>query len=137
MIMNETEFKTVLAKLKKDGLLVDVVNSDGMNTMVTPKGYNMWTTLNAFISTNGANVVEKDTPEEKPKKSGQEKMDSAIKTMVTIGAGISQMMQGIGSIAGDPVKMDMSQAGIDLGQNKKKPKTKRSYKKRKYTRTRR
>ena len=135
--MNETEFKTVLAKLKKDGLLVDVVNSDGMNTMVTPKGYNMWTTLNAFVSTNGANVVEKDAPEEKPKKSGQEKMDSAIKTMVTIGAGISQMMQGIGGLAGDPVKMDMSQAGIDLGQGKKKPKTKRSYKKRKYTRTRR
>ena len=135
--MNETEFKTVLAKLKKDGLLVDVVNSDGMNTMVTPKGYNIWTALNVFVSTNGANVVEKDKPDEKPKKSGQEKMDSAIKTMVTIGAGISQMMQGIGGLAGDPVKMDMSQAGIDLGQGKKKPKTKRSYKKRKYTRTRR
>ena len=106
--------------------------------MVTPKGYETWQVLNCFVSHNGANVVEtEDIKKEKPKKSGQEKMDSAIKTMVTIGAGISQMMQGIGSMAGDPVKMDMSQAGIDLGQKKKKPKPKRSYKTKKYKRTRR
>ena len=102
--------------------------------MLTAKGYEHHELLSLFSQVTQADPnVKKETP----KKSGQEKMDSAIKTMVTIGAGISQMMQGIGGLAGDPVKMDMSQAGIDLGQGKKKPKTKRSYKKRKYTRTRR
>ena len=138
MIMETEDFNKALAKFKKEGLLVEVINSDGVNTMVTPKGYEAWQVLNCFVSHNGANVVEtEDTKKEKPKKTGQQKMDSAIKTMVTIGAGISQMMQGIGSMAGDPVKMDMSQAGIDLGQKKKKPKPKRSYKTKKYKRTRR
>ena len=54
-------------------------------------------------------------------------MDSAIKTMVQVGAGISQLMQGLGGLAGEPVKMDMSQAGIDLGQGR--PKKKQTYKK--------
>ena len=113
-------------KLRKDGLIVDVVGQDGIVTMLTAKGYEQHELLSLFSQINGAdpNVVSK---KEKPKKTGQEKMDSAIKTMVTIGAGISQMMQGIGSLAGDPVKMDMSQAGIDFGQSK--PAQKRTYKK--------
>ena len=111
-------------KLRKEGLIVDVVGQDGIVTMLTAKGYEQHELLSLFSQVNQANPNVK---KEKPKKSGQEKMDSAIKTMVTIGAGISQMMQGIGSLAGDPVKMDMSQAGIDFGQDK--PKKKQTYKK--------
>ena len=56
--------------------------------------------------------------------------------MVQVGAGISQLMQGLGNMAGDPVKMDMSQAGIDLGQGGTK-KSKRTYKTKKKRKTRR
>ena len=111
-------------KLRKDGLIVDVIGQDGIVTMLTAKGHEQWDLLGLFVQVNQANPNVK---KEKPKKSGQEKMDSAIKPMVTIGAGISQMMQGIGSLAGDPVKMDMSQAGIDIGQGRQKKK--RTYKK--------
>jgi len=113
-------------KLRKDGLIVDVVGQYGIITMLTAKGYEQHELLSLFSQVNGADP-NVDIKKEKPKKTGQEKMDSAIKTMVTIGAGISQMMQGIGSLAGDPVKMDMSQAGIDFGQDK--PKKKQTYKK--------
>ena len=111
-------------KLRKDGLIVDVIGQAGIVTMLTAKGHEQWDLLGLFVQVNQA---DPNVKKEKPKKSGQEKMDSAIKTMVTIGAGISQMMQGIGSLAGDPVKMDMSQAGIDIGQGR--PKKKRTYKK--------
>jgi len=111
-------------KLRKDGLIVDVIGQDGIVTMLTAKGHEQHGLLSLFVQVNQA---DPNVKKEKPKKSGQEKMDSAIKTMVTIGAGISQMMQGIGSLAGDPVKMDMSQAGIDIGQNRTKKK--RTYKK--------
>ena len=121
--MNADELKSSYNKMIKSGLLVEVVNSDGVNTMVTSKGYEVWQTLNIFISNNGAQSVE-----EKPKKTGQEKMDGVIKTVVQVGAGISQLMQGLGSMAGDPVKMDMSNAGIGFGQKKPKAKT---YKKKK------
>ena len=121
--MNADELKASYTKMIKSGLLVEVVNGDGINTMVTAKGYDVWQTLNIFISNNGAQSVE-----EKPKKTGQEKMDGVIKTVVQVGAGISQLMQGLGSMAGDPVKMDMSNAGIGFGQKKPKAKT---YKKKK------
>jgi len=111
-------------KLRKDGLIVDVIGQDGIVTMLTAKGHEQHELLSLFVQVNQA---DPNVKKEKPKKTGQEKMDSAIKTMVTIGAGISQMMQGIGSLAGDPVKMDMSQAGIDIGQNRTKKK--RTYKK--------
>ena len=121
--MNADELKSSYNKMIKSGLLVEVVNSDGVNTMVTSKGYEVWQTLNIFISNNGAQSVE-----EKPKKTGQEKMDGVIKTVVQVGAGISQLMQGLGSMAGEPVKMDMANAGIGFGQKKPKAKT---YKKKK------
>jgi hypothetical protein len=117
--MNEQITKSI-GKLKKSGLLVDVINADGVNTMVTPKGYEQWEILNLFISSNETDVKIK------PKKSGQEKMDSAIKTVVQVGAGISQLMQGLGKMAGDPVKMDMSQAGINFGQTKPKKRKKKA-----------
>lgn len=110
--------------LRKQGLIVDVAAPHGIQTMLTAKGFEQHRLLGLFVQVNQA---DPNVKKEKPKKSGQEKMDSAIKTMVTIGAGISQMMQGIGSLAGDPVKMDMSQAGIDIGQGR--PKKKRTYKK--------
>ena len=121
--MNADELKASYTKMIKSGLLVEVVNGDGINTMVTAKGYDVWQTLNIFISNKGAQPVE-----EKPKKTGQEKMDGVIKTVVQVGAGISQLMQGLGSMAGDPVKMDMANAGIGFGQEKPKAKT---YKKKK------
>jgi hypothetical protein len=111
-------------KLRKEGLIVDVVGQDGIVTMLTAKGFEQHRLLSLFAQPNQTGSVNTN---EKTKKSGQEKMDSAIKTMVTIGAGISQMMQGLGGLAGDPVKMDMSQAGIDFGQNK--PKKKQTHKK--------
>ena len=117
--MNADELKSSYNKMIKSGLLVEVVNSDGINTMVTSKGYEVWQTLNIFISPDA---------EVKPKKTGQEKMDGVIKTVVKVGAGISQMMQGLGSMAGEPVKMDMSNAGMGFGQEKPKAKT---YKKKK------
>ena len=120
--MNADELKISYTKMIKSGLLVEVVNSDGINTMVTSKGYEVWQTLNIFISNNGTKPVEK-----KPKKTGQEKMDGVIKTVVQVGAGISQLMQGLGSMAGEPVKMDMANAGIGFGQDK--PKKKKTYKK--------
>jgi len=115
-------------KLRNEGLIVDVAGPYGIQTMLTAKGFDVYDTLSLFVQAkeNMANPTQ-ENEEVKPKKSGQEKMDSAIKTMVTIGAGISQMMQGLGGLAGDPVKMDMSQAGIDFGQNK--PKKKQTYKK--------
>ena len=121
--MNADELKASYTKMIKSGLLVEVVNGDGINTMVTAKGYDVWQTLNIFISNNGAQSVE-----EKPKKTGQEKMDGVIKTVVQVGAGISQLMQGLGSMAGEPVKMDMANSGIGFGQKKPKAKT---YKKKK------
>ena len=117
--MNADELKASYNKMIKSGLLVEVVNSDGINTMVTSKGYEVWQTLNIFISPDA---------EVKPKKTGQEKMDGVIKTVVQVGAGISQLMQGLGSMAGEPVKMDMSNAGMGFGQEKPKAKT---YKKKK------
>ena len=117
--MKAEELKASYNKMIKSGLLVEVVNSDGINTMVTSKGYEVWQTLNIFISPDA---------EVKPKKTGQEKMDGVIKTVVQVGAGISQLMQGLGSMAGEPVKMDMSNAGMGFGQEKPKAKT---YKKKK------
>ena len=116
--MNADELKASYTKMIKSGLLVEVVNGDGINTMVTSKGYEVWETLNIFISPDA---------EVKPKKTGQEKMDGVIKTVVQVGAGISQLMQGLGSMAGEPVKMDMANAGIGFGQEK--PKKKKTYKK--------
>jgi len=114
-------------RLRKEGLIVDVVGQYGPVTLLTQKGFEQHELLSLFSQTNQANGTK---TEEKPKKSGQEKMDSAIKTIVQVGAGISQLMSGLGSLAGDPVKMDMSQAGIDFGQNpKKKVKRKQTYKK--------
>ena len=105
-------------KLRKNGLIVDVVGQDGPVTMLTGEGFEVHRLLSLFTQTNQTGSV----PSEKPKKSRQDKMDSAIKTMVQVGAGISELMQGIGKMAGDPVKMDMSQAGINFGQNKPKRK---------------
>jgi hypothetical protein len=97
--------------------------------MLTAKGFEQHRLLSLFSQINQVDDTKK------PKKSGQEKMDSAIKTIVQVGAGISQLMEGLGKLAGDPVKMDMSQAGIDIGQNKSKQK--QTYKKRKKQRTKR
>ena len=126
------ELEKAINKLRKDGLIVDVVGQYGIQTMLTADGFKQHELLTLFIPNN--ETVSKEN--KKPKKSGQEKMDGAIKTIVQVGAGISQLMEGLGKLAGDPVKMDMSQAGIDIGQNKK-PKQKRKYnkgKKRKYKR---
>lgn len=103
-------------KLRKEGLIADVAGPDGIQTMLTANGFEKYRLLSLFIQAEGVNPNV--TKSEKPKKSGQEKMDSAIKTMIQVGAGISQLMQGLGNMAGDPVKMDMSQAGINFGQNK-------------------
>lgn len=115
--MAAEDYEKEIKRLRKEGYIVDAVGPDGLVTMMTEKGLNTYNVLNLFIS--GATDATQDI---KPKKSGQEKMDSAIKTVVKVGAGISQLMEGLGKIAGDPVKMDMSQAGIDFGQNKKKAK---------------
>jgi hypothetical protein len=126
------ELEKAINKLRKDGLIVDVVGQYGIQTMLTANGFKQHELLTLFIP----NSETVSTENKKPKKSGQEKMDGAIKTIVQVGAGISQLMEGLGKLAGDPVKMDMSQAGIDIGQNKK-PKQKRKYnkgKKRKYKR---
>ena len=122
----DKEIEKAFNKLRKDGLIVDVISKDGIVTMMTAKGFEQHKLLSLFSQINEADDTKK------PKKSGQEKMDSAIKTIVQVGAGISQLMEGLGKLAGDPVKMDMSQAGIDVGQNKKQ-----TYKKRKKQRTRR
>jgi hypothetical protein len=131
MIMDKTkeqieneELVKAINKLRKEGLIVDVAGQYGIQTMLTAKGFEQHKILSLFIQANGTTTQPENT---KPKKSGQEKMDSAIKTMVQVGAGISQLMQGLGGLAGDPVKMDMSQAGIDFGQNK--PKKKQTHKK--------
>ena len=123
-------------KLRNEGLIVDVAGPYGIQTMLTAKGFDVYDTLSLFVQAkeNMANPTQ-ETEEVKPKKSGQEKMDSAIKTMVQVGAGISQLMQGLGGLAGDPVKMDMSQAGIYFGQNK--PKKKQTHKKGKTRRKKR
>jgi len=121
-------------KLRKEGLIADVAGPDGIQTMLTANGFEKYRLLSLFVQADGVNAnINKN---EKPKKSGQEKMDSAIKTMVQVGAGISQLMQGLGNMAGDPVKMDMSQAGIDLGQGGTK-KSKRTYKTKNKRKTRR
>jgi hypothetical protein len=118
------ELEKAINKLRKDGLIVDVVGQYGIQTMLTANGFKQHELLTLFIPNNETVSTEN----KKPKKSGQEKMDGAIKTIVQVGAGISELMQGLGKLAGDPVKMDMSQAGIDVGQNRK-PKQKRKYKK--------
>ncbi len=127
----DNELIKTFNKLRKEGLIVDVVAPHGIQTMLTAKGFEQHKLLSLFIQADGATPQPEDI---KPKKSGQEKMDSAIKTMVQVGAGISQLMQGLGKMAGDPVKMDMSQAGIDLGQNNK---PKRPYKKKRKRGTKR
>jgi len=118
------ELEKAINKLRKDGLIVDVVGQYGIQTMLTANGFKQHELLTLFIP----NSETVSTENKKPKKSGQEKMDGAIKTIVQVGAGISELMQGLGKLAGDPVKMDMSQAGIDVGQNRK-PKQKRKYNK--------
>ena len=122
-IENE-ELVKAINKLRKEGLIVDVAGQYGIQTMLTAKGFEQHKILSLFIQASGTAPSTEST---KPKKSGQEKMDSAIKTMVQVGAGISQLMQGLGGLAGAPVKMDMSQAGIDLGQGR--PKKKQTHKK--------
>ena len=122
-------------KLRNEGLIVDVAGPYGIQTMLTAKGFEVYDILSLFVQSkeNMTNPTQ-ETEEAKPKKTGQEKMDSAIKTMIQVGAGISQLMQGLGGLAGDPVKMDMSQAGIDFGQNKPKAKPrKKTVKKRRKT----
>ena len=115
----DKEVTKTFNRLRKEGLIVDVAGPYGIQTMLTTKGFEVYDILSLFVQAkeNMANSTQK-TEEIKPKKTGQEKMDSAIKTMIQIGAGISQLMQGLGNMAGDPVKMDMSQAGINFGQNK-------------------
>lgn len=108
-------------RLKKSGLLADVISDEGSIIMLTPKGYTEWEVLNFHVLTKGANFIERNK-KHKSKKSGQEKMDSAIKTMTQVGAGISQLMQGLGKMGGEPVRMDMNNAGIDLGLKKNKVK---------------
>ena len=122
-------------KLRNEGLIVDVAGPYGIQTMLTAKGFDVYDTLSLFVQANEnmANPTQ-ETKDTKPKKSGQEKMDSAIKTVVKMGAGISQLMEGLGKIAGDPVKMDMSQAGIDFGQNKPKAKPRKKTAKKKRSR---
>ena len=110
------ELEKTINKLRKDGLIVDVVGQYGIQTMLTANGFKQHELLTLFIPNNETVSTEN----KKPKKSRQEKMDGAVKTIVQVGAGISQLMEGLGKLAGDPVKMDMSQAGIDVGQNKKK-----------------
>jgi len=117
------ELEKAINKLRKDGLIVDVVGQYGIQTMLTADGFKQHELLTLFIPNN--ETVSKEN--KKPKKSGQEKMDGAIKTIVQVGAGISQLMEGLGKLAGDPVKMDMSQAGINFGQGK--PKKKQTHKK--------
>ena len=125
------DYEKEIKRLRKEGCIVDAVGPDGLVTMMTEKGLNTYNVLSLFIS--GATNATQETKDTKPKKSGQEKMDSAIKTMVQVGAGISQLMQGLGNMAGDPVKMDMSQAGIDFGQNKPKAKPRKKTAKRRKT----
>ena len=125
------DYEKEIKRLRKEGYIVDAVGPDGLVTMMTEKGLNTYNVLSLFIS--GATNATQETKDTKPKKSGQEKMDSAIKTMVQVGAGISQLMQGLGNMAGDPVKMDMSQAGIDFGQNKPKAKPRKKTAKRRKT----
>jgi|SaaInlStandDraft_5_1057022.scaffolds.fasta_scaffold145322_1 hypothetical protein len=125
----QKEVDKAFDKLRKDGLIADVIGQYGIVTMLTAKGFEQHRLLSLFSQINQVDDTKK------PKKSGQEKMDSAIKTIVQVGAGISQLMEGLGKLAGDPVKMDMSQAGIDIGQNKSKQK--QTYKKRKKQRTKR
>ena len=125
------DYEKEIKRLRKEGYIVDAVGPDGLVTMMTEKGLNTYNVLSLFIS--GATNATQETKDTKPKKSGQEKMDSAIKTMVQVGAGISQLMQGLGNMAGDPVKMDMSQAGIDFGQNKQKAKPRKKTAKRRKT----
>jgi hypothetical protein len=125
----QKEVDKAFDKLRKDGLIADVIGQYGIVTMLTAKGFEKHRLLSLFSQINQVDDTKK------PKKSGQEKMDSAIKTIVQVGAGISQLMEGLGKLAGDPVKMDMSQAGIDIGQNKSKQK--QTYKKRKKQRTKR
>ena len=129
------DYEKEIKRLRKEGYIVDAVGPDGLVTMLTEKGLNTYNVLNLFISgaTNATSNQTNQTKDTKPKKSGQEKMDSAIKTMVQVGAGISQLMQGLGNMAGDPVKMDMSQAGIDFGQNKQKAKPRKKTAKRRKT----
>ena len=127
------ETQKEIKRLRKEGYIVDAVGPDGLVTMMTEKGLNTYNILNLFIS-GATNATSNQTKDTKPKKSGQEKMDSAIKTVVKVGAGISQLMEGLGKIAGDPVKMDMSQAGIDFGQNKPKAKPRKKTVKRRKTR---
>ena len=126
------DYEKEIKRLRKEGYIVDAVGPDGLVTMLTEKGLNTYNVLNLFIS-GATNATQQETKDTKPKKSGQEKMDSAIKTMVQVGAGISQLMQGLGNMAGDPVKMDMSQAGIDFGQNKPKAKPRKKTAKRRKT----
>ena len=128
----DKEVTKAFNRLRKEGLIVDVATQYGIQTMLTAKGFEQHRLLSLFVQANGTTTQPEDS---KPKKSGQEKMDSAIKTMVQVGAGISQLMQGLGGLAGDPVKMDMSQAGIDLGQGR--PKKKQTHKKGKTRRKKR
>ena len=121
----DKEVTKAFNRLRKEGLIVDVATQYGIQTMLTAKGFEQHRLLSLFVQANGTTTQPEDP---KPKKSGQEKMDGAIKTIVQVGAGISQLMEGLGKLAGDPVRMDMSQAGIDIGQ-KKKPKQKRKYNK--------
>ena len=121
------DYEKEIKRLRKEGYIVDAVGPDGLVTMMTEKGLNTYNVLSLLLELqgtfqSGATNATQETKDTKPKKSGQEKMDSAIKTVVKVGAGISQFMEGLGKIAGDPVKMDMSQAGIDFGQNKPKAK---------------
>jgi len=104
-------------KLRKEGLIVDVAGPHGIQTMLTAKGFEQYRLLSRFVQGNEG-VPPKETEEVKPKKTGQEKMDSAINTKIQVGAAISQLKQGLGNMAGDPVKMDLSQPGINIGQNK-------------------
>jgi len=115
----DKEVTKAFNRLRKEGLIVDVATQYGIQTMLTAKGFEQHRLLSLFVQANGTTTQPEDP---KPKKSGQEKMDGAIKTIVQVGAGISQLMEGLGKLAGDPVKMDMSQAGIDLGQGKTKKK---------------
>jgi len=119
--------------MRKKQYIVEILEQDEdgntvVATRLTPQGAQVYEFLKQYVTDNTTDKVKIKT-----KKSGQEKMDSAVKTIVQVGAGISQLMQGLGKMAGDPVKMDMSKAGISFGQTKTKKK-KQVRKKRKYDR---
>jgi len=86
------------ASIRKLGYIADIVEDGKTITRLTPKGAEVHAMLSIFA----------DGKKLKIRKQGTTSMDDVMIKVVKFGKGMNQLMEGLGKMGGEPVKMNMS-----------------------------